>query len=171
MEEKKTSRFHINMLDVVLVLLALLCVVGVWQRNNIRSLFASGEELDSYTVSFEIRKMRSATVELLPKGTALYTEQGDDRIALGTISDHLSVSAAVEYLQIDGTDALVKSFYPEDEYETLLDASGKLICRGIERDGRFLVDGELYLAVNQTIYAMSENADLEIRIVAISKNP
>ena len=44
MEEKKKSRFHINLLDVVLVLLALLCVVGVWQRNNIRSLFASGEE-------------------------------------------------------------------------------------------------------------------------------
>lgn len=170
MEEKKTSRFRINMLDVVLLLLAILCAVGIWQRNNIRALFASGEELDSYTVSFEIRKLRSATVELLPKGTALYTDDGEDRVPLGTIADHLSVSAAFEYLPNDKGEP-VKSVYPEDEYENLLDANGKLTCRGIERNGRFLVDGELYLAVNQTIYAMSEDVDLEIRITAIRKNP
>ena len=59
---------------------------------------------------------------------------------------------------------------PEDNYEYLLDLTGKLSCRGITQDGSFLLEGKTYLAVNQTIMAYTEKADFEIRIIAIEKN-
>ena len=169
MEEKKKGGFRINILDIVLILLVILCIVGVWQRSNIQKIFTSGEELDSYTVTFEIRKLRSTAADLLTVNTALYTEDNGMRISLGNLSESPSVSAAVEYMY-DESGNIVEAVYPEDDYEYLLDVTGKLSCRGITQDGSFLLEGKTYLAVNQTIVAYTEKADFEIRIVGIEKN-
>ena len=169
MEEKKKSGFRINILDIVLILLVILCVVGVWQRSNIQKIFATGEELDSYTVTFEVRKLRSTAADLLTADTALYIEDNGMRVSLGMLSESPSVSAAVEYMY-DKDGNIVEAVYPEDDYEYLLDVTGKLSCRGIVQDGNFLLEGKTYLAVNQTVMAYTEKADFEIRIVNIEKN-
>ena len=168
MEEKKKGGF-INILDIVLILLVILCIVGVWQRSNIQKLFASGDDLESYTVTFEIRKLRSTAADLLTADTALYTESDGVRVSLGYLAETPSVSAAVEYMY-DENGNIVEAVYPEDDYEYLLDVTGKLSCRGITQDGNFLLEGKTYLAVNQTIVAYSEKADFEIRIIGIEKN-
>ena len=169
MEEKKKMRFRINLLDIVLILLAILCVVGVFQRRNIEKLFESGEAMESYSIRFEIRKMRSSTVELLQADTALYLEEDGRRVSLGTIAEAPSVSASVVYLP-DGEGGTVEAVYPEDAYEYLQDVKGTLLCRGVVHDGSFRLEGSTYLAVNQTVKAYTENADFEIRILAIEKN-
>ena len=168
MEEKRKARFHFNILDLVLVLLALLCILGLWQRENIQSIFESGEELDSYTISFEIRKLRSTTVELLTEDQELYIDDDGTRVSLGTIVERYP-GAAVEYM-IDENGNTVEVFYPDDKYEYLQDLTGDLSCRGIDQNGNFLLEGKIYLAVNQTVKAYTENADFEIRITAITKN-
>ena len=62
MKSKETknifSRIRFNVVDAVLILLAILAIVGVWQRKNLQRLFDSGEALESYTVTFEIKKIR-----------------------------------------------------------------------------------------------------------------
>ncbi len=168
MAEKKSLHLRFNALDVVLILLAILCIVGVFQRHNIQNLFTAGDKTESYTVTFEISKIRSSSMELLETGTTLYTENGGERIVLGTISENVAVSPAVEYLT-DGDGNTVKAVYPEDRYEHYLRVDGKLAGEGVERNGIFLLAGKMQLFVNQTLTAHTETADFELRIVQIEK--
>jgi len=168
-ETKKIfSRIRFNVVDAVLILLAILAIVGVWQRKNLQKLFETGEALESYTVTFEIKKIRSTTVDLLEKGTALYLEDNDTQVSLGTLAEQVSTSAATVYLQ-NNEGETVKAVYPQDSFEYLLDANGVLNCRGIEHEGTFLLEGKAYLAVNQVVRAYTETADFEIRITGIQK--
>jgi hypothetical protein len=162
------SRIRFNVVDAVLILLAILAIVGVWQRKNLQRLFDSGEALESYTVTFEIKKIRSTTADLLEKGTELYLQDQNTRVPLGTLAEQVSTSAATVYLQ-DKDGNTVKAVYPQDNFEYLLDAGGILNCRGIEHDGVFLLEGKTYLAVNQVVAAYTETADFEIRVTSIQK--
>ena len=167
--KKAGAGWRINFLDVVLILLAILCIVGVWQRKNLQKLFTSEEVMESYTVTFEIRKLRSTTVELLQKGSEFYLTDGDDITVLGTLAVPVSTAAATEYFT-DENGKTESAVYPQDQYEYLLDVTGTLTCRGIRRDNAFLLEGKTYLAVNQTVAAHTENADVTLRITSITKN-
>ena len=167
MNEKKTRR-HFNLLDVAIILLALLAVVGVWQRRNLQDLFTTEEVLESYTVTFEVKKIRSTTLDQLQKGTELYLSEDDEQFSLGVLSQQLSVAAATVYLQNQDGET-VKAVYPQDNHEYLLDADGVLSCEGVTHDGSFLLGGRVYLAINQIVDVRTETADLQIRITGIEK--
>ena len=167
MSEVKTKK-RWNVLDIAVIVLLLFALIGLWQRQNLQNLFTTDEVLERYTVTFEIRKVRSTTIDRLEKGEMLYVEQDGEHLALGTLSEQLSVAAATVYLQ-DRDGNTVKAVYPQDDHEYLLDASGVLHCEGVEHDGSFLLGGKTYLAVNQAVLAKSETADVEIRITGIEK--
>lgn len=167
MKERNHER-RFNVLDAALILLLVLAIVGIWQRSNLQKLFTTEELLDHYTVTFEVKKVRSTTVDQLQENTVLYIMNGEERVDLGTLTQPLSASAATVYLQ-DREGNTVKAVYPQDSYEYLLDAGGVLSCEGVEHDGSFLVGGKLYLAVNQTVSVQTERADLQIRITSIEK--
>ena len=167
MKELKTRR-RFNLLDAALILLVLMILVGVWQRQNLQRIFTVDEVLEEYTVSFEIKQVRSTTVAYLSTGTAFYLEKDGERVTLGTLSAQVASSAAtVELRDKDGNP--VSAVYPEDDYEYLWDVSGTLRCEGVERNGSFLVGGKLYLAYNKTVQVRTEMTDLDIRITGISK--
>ena len=165
-ERKPKTHLRFNLLDAVLILLAVLCVVGVWQRHNLQKLFASDAETESFAVTFEIKQLRSTTVDLLEKDTAFYLVEQGEEIALGVLQERVSASAATVYLQ-DAAGNTVTAVYPEDNYRYLLDVNGILTCRGVMSDGTFLLNGRTYLAVNQVMAVYTEAADLEIRITGI----
>jgi hypothetical protein len=167
-DEKKRARARFNIFDAVLILLVILCVVGVWQRKNLQSLFQSGDSLEEYTVTFEARKMRSTTAALLTPETTLYLEEGGRRVTLGTVTDQVLPLASVEYLK-DKNGQIVEAVYPQDDYEYLQDVSGTLRCRGLTHNGTFMLEGEVYLAVDRVIAVSTELADFEIRITGIQK--
>ena len=166
-EKKSTGRFHINLFDVLLVLLAVLCVVGIWQRKNLQQLFEDEQTTDVYTVSFEIRRLRDTSVQYLTAGATLYVESGDERVPLGTLASEVAVVDAWEYLEYeeDGKITPVQAYYPED-FSTV---RGVLNTHGLVHDGAFLVEGLLPLSVNQTLVVHTESADFEILITAIGK--
>lgn len=168
MRERETG-FRFNMLDVTLLLLALFCLLGVFQRANLQGLFESDKVLEEYSVTFEVEKMRSTTVDLLEKGTVLYLAEPVDGayVTLGSLSEGVSTSAATVYLQ-DKDGNTVKAVYPQDSFEYLLDVSGRLDCRGVMEGGSFLLSGKTYLAVNQTVLVRTERADFQIRITGIA---
>ena len=167
MKDKKNGR-RFNLVDAALILLVLLAVVGVWQRENLKTLFTTEQVLDEYVVTFEVKKMRSTTGELLKKGTVFTVESDGERMVLGTLARDVAASAATESLR-DKNGEEVSVVYPEDEYEYLWDVSGELHCEGIERDGTFLVGGHLYLARNKRVLVQTETADFEIVIKSIEK--
>ena len=167
MRETRTER-RFTLLDAALILLALLAVVGVWQRHNLQNLFVTESVLEEYTITFEVKKLRSTTVDHLKQGTALYVQDGDEQILLGTLSQNVAASAATEELY-DKNGNRVQAVYPQDEYEYLLDVTGVLSCRGLVRDGSFLLGGRMYLANNKTVSVRTETADIEITIKGIEK--
>ena len=167
-EEKKSARFHVNLFDVVLILLAVLCVIGIWQRNNLQRMFESEQETDVYAVSFEIRNLRDTSVQYLAPGTALYVISGEERISLGTIAGEVAVVDASDFLPTvneQGETVYVQAYYPDD----LSTVKAVLDTHGLEHNGAFLVEGVYTLATNQTVVAYTENAVFEICITAIVK--
>ena len=166
---KNSAKRRLNLLDIALILLAVLSFVGIWQRSNLQQLFTKEELLESYTVTFEIKKVRSTTADLLQEDTELYILNGEERVRLGTLAQRVSAAPATVYLQ-DREGNTVQSVYPQDANEYLLDVSGILHCEGVEHDGSFLLGGRVYLATNQTIAVQTETADLEIRITGIQRN-
>ena len=133
MEKNEARRFRL--LDLALILLALLAVVGVWQRENLKKLFVKEELLEKYVITFEIKKVRSTTAQLLQKDVELYVEDGEERIVLGSLTQPVAVSPATVYLPHSGTGTgtldMVEAVYPLDDYEYYQDAGGEL-CRYTE---------------------------------------
>ncbi len=167
MTEHKTER-RFNLLDAALTLLAILALLGVWQRNNLKKLFAEKELMETYIITFEVKRVRSTTAELLEKGVEFYTEEGG--ILLGALTQQVATSAATVYLpHPDPEKGTVEAVYPQDEYEYLLDVNGELSCLGIERERSFFVGGELLLLKGQEIRVRSETVDLVIRITDYKK--
>ena len=171
MEHSVKRRFSV--LDFALVILALLAIVGLWQRNNLKNLFAEKEILQEYVITFEIKKVRSTTAQLLEKNVALYTYHGDEAVALGTLTQPVAVSPATVYLPHYGTGTetveMVEAVYPQDEYEYYQDAGGELACLGIERDGAFFLAGQMLLVKGQQILAQTETVDIVITVTDYRK--
>ncbi|MBQ8342117.1 MAG: hypothetical protein IJY22_07080 [Clostridia bacterium] len=168
-EEKKSSgHFRINVFDVILILLAILCIVGIWQRQNIRRLLEEEQAADAYTVSFEIDCLRDTSLQYLTAGTVLYVKEGDARVILGTIAGEVAVvDASTEkmYITEDGETIYVDAYYPED-YSAV---KAVLNCQGLHHNGGFLAGGSYPLSVNQSVTVYTENADFQICITSITK--
>ena len=157
-----------NLLDVALILLAVLALLGLWQRNNLKKLFAEKELMETYIVSFEVKRVRSTTAELLDKGVDFYTEE--EGVLLGSLTQQVATSAATVYLpHPDPEKGTVEAVYPQDAYEYLLDVSGELSCLGIERERSFFVGGELLLLKGQELRVRTETVDLIICITDYKK--
>ena len=111
--------------------------------------------------------LRSTIAELLTDGTELYLYENGTRVALGTLSGKPAARPASEYLYYEGN--VVEARYPDDPDECLQDVTGTITCRMIEHDGAYLLGGVSRIAVNQTVAAYTENADLELRVKSIEK--
>ncbi|MBE6554633.1 MAG: hypothetical protein E7663_00170 [Ruminococcaceae bacterium] len=169
-EEKKKnhSRTRINCLDVFLILLLVLCVVSVWQRNNLKNLFESEDTLQDHTISFEIKALRATTAVLLTKDAVLYLGgEGEHHLLGRLLEDSVAAPASVELS--DGAGNTIQAVYPQDDARSLKDVTGTLVCSGFSRDGAFFLGGTIRLAVNQTVSVCTERVDLEIRIIDINE--
>ncbi len=168
MESKTERRFRL--LDVAIILLALFAAVGIWQRDNLKDMFEKEEILESYVVTFEVKRVRSTTAELLQKDVCFYTEAGEERILLGALTQPVAVSAATVYLPHPDPDrGTVEAVYPQDDHEYLQDVGGELSCKGIEHDGSFFAGGTLLLSKGQQLAVQTETVDIVITVTDYRK--
>ena len=170
---ERSAKKHFNLLDFALILLAILAIVGLWQRNNLKQLFSDKELLEKYVITFEVKKVRSTTAQLLEKDVALYTLNEEETVVLGKLTQPVAVSPATVFLPHTGTGTgaleMVEAVYPQDEYEYYQDVSGELPCLGIERDGSFFLDGKMLLVKGQQIRARTETIDIVITVTDYRK--
>ena len=163
MENKTERRFRL--LDIAIILLAIFAIFGIWQRDNLKDLFEKEELMESYVMTFEVKRVRSTTASLLGKDVAFYTDDGDKRILLGTLTQPVAVSAATVYLpHPDPALGTVEAVYPQDEYEYLQDVGGELLCKGVEHGGSFFVGGEMIVSKGQQIAVQTETVDIVITV-------
>ncbi len=168
MENRTERRFRL--LDVALILLALFAALGIWQRDNLKDFFEKDEHMESYAVTFEVKRVRSTTAQLLEKDVAFYAEGDGERVLLGTLTQPVAVSAATVYLpHPDPERGTVEAVYPLDDYEYLQDVGGELSCRGIEQDGSLFVGGTLLVCKGQQIAVQTETVDIVITVTDYRK--
>ncbi|MBO7342060.1 MAG: hypothetical protein J6U87_05215 [Clostridia bacterium] len=168
MENRTERRFLL--LDVAIILLALFAALGVWQRDNLKSFFEKEEMGENYALTFEVKRVRSTTAELLQKDVAFYTEADGERVLLGTLVQSVAVSAATVYLpHPDPARGTVEAVYPLDEHEYLQDVSGELSCMGVENDGALFLGGTLLVCKGQQIAVQTETVDIVITVTDYQK--
>ena len=170
---ERSAKRRVNLLDFALILLAILAIVGLWQRNNLKQLFSDKELLEEYVITFEVKRVRSTTAQLLDKDVALYTLNGEESVVLGRLTQPVAVSPATVFLPHTGTGGgtleMVEAVYPQDEHEYYQDVGGELSCLGIEHDGAFFLDGKMLLVKGQQIQAKTETLDIVITVTDYRK--
>ncbi|MBE6594794.1 MAG: hypothetical protein E7644_03225 [Ruminococcaceae bacterium] len=148
-ERKNSPRVRFNLLDVALIALALLCVVSVWQRGNLKKIFEESGVYQSYTVTFAAENISQATADALKAGTVLYAEDNGTRFVLGTLNDNVSVVSKGNWS---------------------LSVSGSLNCMLLPKDGLYFLKDGPQLALNMRFVAESETATLELVVLGIEKS-
>lgn len=177
--DKKTEftlpKIRFNILDAVIILLIILCIVGLCFRYTITESLGLGEELQEYRVEFEVSGERYTLPGQLSKGDKLYLSDGTFIGALMGVAEYSSesiltagnetllVTPAEIYVNEGGS--IVSAIYPEG---SLIDAVGAFECEGgYGDDGYFLLGGEKYLAVGQTLTLYTDTVKLTVTVTQI----
>lgn len=173
--EFKMPKIRFNILDAVILLLIILCVVGLGFRYTITESLGLGDELQSYRIRFELNEARHTLPSQLSKGDSLYTADGTFVGTLMGVAEYsneniltagnqtLLVSPAEIYVNDSGN--IVSVSYPEG---SLIDADGAFSCSGgYSDDGYFLLGGEKYLAVGQTLTLYTDTVKLTLTVTEI----
>ncbi len=142
MEKKK---FKINILDILIVIMLVLCIVGavlrVYAKNNDGKL-----EAQTATVSFLIQDIQSESQYEFHDGDRIYCYEL--KCELGTLLGDVDVTDAVFYDALENAE-IKRSTSPG----LRVDISGKFTCEGTWTDGSgFAVDGTHYIAPNMGFY-------------------
>lgn len=177
--DKKTEfslpKMRFNILDAVILLLIVLCIVGFCFRYTITDSLGLGEELQDYRVRFEVTDERFILPDLLFKGETLYYADGTVAGTLMGVSEYsnvnslvagndtLLVTPATTYVNDGGN--IIRAEYPDG---SMINAEGAFKCQGGYGDkGYFLLGGEKYIAVGQTLTLYTDTVKLTVTVTQI----
>ncbi len=166
-KKKAPSRIRITPLDVALILLVVLIVISIWQKNNIQFLFEKQKQEKSYTVTFEVAGMRVPAAELLVENTSLYFYDDEKKISLGRLgAGPLLMPYTQDYVNTQGNS--VTMVYPLDDREMgRVVFCGTFACHGA-KNGNVLVHEEGFrMEVGESFLLATELGDFEAKVVSI----
>ena len=165
-KEGRKKAVRVTPLDIALILLVVLIVISIWQKNNIQHLFEKQKQERSYTVTFEIQGMRVPAAELLAKDTALYFYDGDKKVSLGRLADTpLLLPYTQDYVNAQGN--TVTMVYPTDDREQgRVVFSGAFVCYGIKNGNVLVHDEGLRMEIGECFLLATELGDFEAKVVS-----
>ena len=167
MEKKK----GLGALDVFIIIILLVCAVSIGFRIFADRNSEVGEniQLENYVLSFKVMGIRDSSARnYMEKGTKFYLT--DSNVLLGTISDRdITITDAKKYYEaLDGSVVTAANTGTGDLYkvdvEAAFDVQGK-----IDSNGRFLLDGNQYLGLNQEVQIYSKYLAITILVTGIEK--
>ena len=163
-QENKKGRAarRISWLDIAVILLAILCVVAVWQRANLQFFFEGEHEQTSFSVVLLARAVPETAAEMLAKDTRVY--QGGAEV--GVVTDGPSLLPCTVLLPGENGDAAVEVTNPNG----LVDLSVTLTCQGVLRDGGLVLSSGAVLLVGETADYQTEQGALSFTVMLITKN-
>ena len=163
---KKGVRSRLNVLDVVLILLLAFCIVGVWQRDNLKKIFDAEVEATAYRVTFEIKALPLSMAESLVDETALYLEEDGELSRLSTLDGAPTKTPTVAYTVDEEGNTVVVTYPTEGEYARF-DLRAAFSCTGVLRESSLVCD-EVTLTVGETLRLSTETGSFEILILSIA---
>lgn len=155
---ERTKKFRFNILDVVIIIVAVACIAGLVIRSNLADKFTMKDE--HALVTFEAYGMLDKTVDatLIP-GDKYYCD-----VTKGVFGEFNQVIGVRDALYV----------YPNNEgiqcettvpYRT--DVTGTFVSTGYFDDGAFFIDGTNKLAPGETYEVYSENRKMTIHIISV----
>lgn len=167
---KKRSNARFNIVDLLIILIALLCVFSLIARyTTVLEKIGVSDQMAQYEVSFSVSNLRYTTPNFFQIGDGVYLCDSN-RTYMGTLmsretgsTDALTITLSSRYVQSES--GFVSAYYAEN---TLVDVSGRILCDGmISDDGYFLLGGDVYLAEGQSLTVCTDLVSFEMTVTAI----
>ena len=166
MDSKKQNtsvemKTRFNVIDVLIILLALACVIGLVLRfGNVGGL-SSAENLKTFDVYFSVSNIAYTSEDAFVQGdTVRLAESG---AVLGEFAGLESILPA-EFLARDENGNLIAVNYPES---TRIDVTGRIVSHGVMSDNGYLLNGTTYIAAGTEYVVQSEHMDFVLKITNI----
>lgn len=157
------NRFHIQLMDLVVLVFIFLCVVGLMVRAGMLGIFTEKVELDRYRVRFSVSNIAATSVDAFVLGDTFTLVAYHQ--ALGTLSEIESVTPAVVYVENEQHE-IVRAEYPEG---TRVDLYGVVETKGAVGECGFLLGGTLSVSPGVEYRVQSEHLDMVLKIIDIEK--
>ena len=155
------AKFSLNVVDILVILFAVACIVGLIFRAVNFSFVKEEEELERHKITFSVSGISASSEKYFKiKDTVRIADSG---VKLGTISKIDSITAAVAYVKnADG--AIVAAEYPQG---TKIDVVGTINSGGIKTAGGYLLNGNKRIAPGDSYYVRTEHMDFILTILEI----
>ena len=166
--KRSTARF--NIIDFMIILIALLCVVSLLARyTTVLEKMGISDHLQQYEVSFTVTDLRYTTPNFFRTNDKIYL-QDEEQTYMGTLlsremgsTDALTITLSSRYVQAQ--EGFISAYYMEN---TFVDISGRILCEGIiGDDGYFLLGGNMYLAEGQKLAVCTDLVSFELTVTGI----
>lgn len=167
---KTKNKCRLGALDVFIIIVVIICAVSIAVRyfDIKESDVNNNVQLENYVLSFEIKNIKDSSADnYFEKGTNFYIEDSGE--LLGTLREGITVSDAVRYYEkTDGTVVAAPNTATGDLYR--VDIEGSMDVMGVTgSDGRFLLGGNQYIALNKEIKVCSKYLLVTIAVTGITK--
>lgn len=171
-KQKKRSEARFNVIDFLIVLIALLCVLSLVARyTNVLEKIGISDQLQQYEVTFTVTDLRYTTPNFFHVNDKVYLQDGKQTY-MGTLlsreigsADALTITLSSQYIQEET--GFIAAYYAEN---TLVDVMGRMLCEGtINEEGYFLLGGSLYLAEGQKLAVYTDLVDFELVVTGIAR--
>ena len=156
MIKKQEKKLKFNIVDAIVLLLALLCIFTIVSRA-----FVIGDkyttDYSAYTVYFEIDEDDIATtsLHLWASGMSVRTFDGYE---IGILDGELTVEKREEYTDND-TEAKEEHVY----------LCGKVLANVVLTEDGFVLNSGIPIAINEEIEIVTENVRTIIKVLSIEK--
>ena len=161
--KKSGGKGRFNIIDLILLITVLACIAGIYLRYSASQDFGVKQQLDSFTLSFEVQNIRYTSADAFPSGDAVYMRSDDTYV--GTILS-LDSTSPTEYIFFDLAGNVKQTYYPEN---TRIDVTGKILSQGRMTENGFLLNGNVFVAPGRTYSIKTPHIDVDITITDITR--
>lgn len=151
----------INIIDVIVIILAVILVCGVYVKFSKNERTAAGSSsLQTVTYQMEIKTVRDGICQDLKEGDKIWNQESG--VELGTITD---VSVTPAKLQNSLTDGTYVNGSVQDRYDVVLTIEGA--CQIL--NGRYFINKSDEISVNQEKKVQTKYCETSGTVIGIDK--
>lgn len=172
MRKVKDKRHTINIMDIFIILLALVCIFSIVLRaRHTKETYVE----DEYRLYFQIDDIKSSSYSFFEGHEGEIVRIKDGGQVLGTLGgDFVRGAAVYTYTENgeDGSKVDKSAVYPEaqegDPYSNeRCSVTGYIIVRGNRSANGLFLNGDTYLTANQSLTVLTEHIEVTLRITDI----